>query len=403
VYDILPDPQLFILIDGRPTKDKVVWQSLVDVNGVKDAVQCLKQINWLYKTVDEESINDAAKTAFEAIGHTNSTLLEKASEQDVLTLSHYTIRQMSECNTARSDIDHYKMMQIQEPAIDNRLAYLDVMCFPTLFPTGQYGQSHPREVNLSFSEYIKSRILNVDSRFRKSPDYVFYCLWQKELKELSSGICNLMKKLGKTGMSAKEFLAKVDKYDDTLEANLSTMMQSVRGSRQFWFLKKSELQCMTRQWGSPTLFLTFSCAEYDSEDIGTYLRKVNGVAYDFPIGKLCAEDPVSVSRKFSKKFHDFYNTVIIKGQALGKVVHFYWKKEYQSRGAPHYHVLVWIEGAPVIGKDFEEDVIRWIRKQITCRIPDEGTNPELHRLVKKFQLHRCSKYCKRKRKVGGCT
>jgi len=54
-----------------------------------------------------------------------------------------------------------------------------------------------------------------------------------------------MKKLGKTGMSAKEFLAKVDKYDDTLEANLSTMMQSVRGSRQFWFLKKSELQCMT--------------------------------------------------------------------------------------------------------------------------------------------------------------
>jgi len=118
VYDILPDPQLFILIDGRPTKDKVVWQSLVDVNGVKDAVQCLKQINWLYKTVDEESINDAAKTAFEAIGHTNSTLLEKAFEQDVLALSHYTIRQMSECNTAHSDIDHYKMMQIQEPAID---------------------------------------------------------------------------------------------------------------------------------------------------------------------------------------------------------------------------------------------------------------------------------------------
>ena len=155
---------------------------MVDVNGVKEAVQCLKQINWLYKTVDEESVNDAAKTAFEAIGHTNSTLLEKASEQDVLTLSHYTIRQMSECNTAHSDIDHYKMMQIQEPAIDNRLAYLDVMCFPTLFPTGQYGQSHPREVNLSFSEYIKSRILNVDSRFRKSPDYVFYCLWQKELK-----------------------------------------------------------------------------------------------------------------------------------------------------------------------------------------------------------------------------
>ena len=198
-------------------------------------------------------------------------------------------------------------------------------------------------------------------------------------------------------MTAKDFLSKIDTYDETLEANLTTMLQSVRCTKQFWFLKKSDLQCMTQQWGSPTLFLTFSCAEYDSEDVGTYLRKVNGVDYDYPIGKLCSEDPVSVSRKFSKKFHDFFNSVIIKGQALGKVDHFYWKKEYQSRGAPHYHILVWIEGAPVIGKDSEEEVLQWIRKRITCRIPNEDTNPELHRLVKKFQLHRCSKYCKRKR------
>ena len=39
----------------------------------------------------------------------------------------------------------------------------------------------------------------------------------KKLIKLSNGICNLMRKLGKAGMSAKEFLAKVDNYDDTLE------------------------------------------------------------------------------------------------------------------------------------------------------------------------------------------
>ena len=81
----------------------MVWQSLVDDNDVKDTVQCLKQINWL----DKESISDAAKTAFEAIGHTNSILLEKASEQDALALNHYITRKMSECSTARCDIDHY--------------------------------------------------------------------------------------------------------------------------------------------------------------------------------------------------------------------------------------------------------------------------------------------------------
>ena len=52
------------------------------------------------------------------------------------------------------------------------------------------------------------------------------------------------------------------------------------------------------------------------------------------MGKLCVEDPISVSRKFSLKFHAFFRKVILKGQVLGIVDHFYWKKEYQNRGAP---------------------------------------------------------------------
>ena len=57
----------------------------------------------------------------------------------------------------------------------------------------------------------------------------------------------------------------------------------------------------------------------------------------------------SVSRKFSQKFHDFFETVILKGKALGDVTHHFYKKEYQARGAPHYHILLWIDGAPVAG------------------------------------------------------
>ena len=61
-----------------------------------------------------------------------------------------------------------------------------------------------------------------------------------------------------------------------------------------------------REFGPPTLFLTLSCAEYESLEISNYLRKVNDVPSSFPIGKLCTEDPISVSRKFSQKFHDFF-------------------------------------------------------------------------------------------------
>ena len=55
------------------------------------------------------------------------------------------------------------------------------------------------------SEYAKSRLLNNDSRFRKEAPYVFFLLWQKELRELSAGIYNLMKKYSKQAISVNAF------------------------------------------------------------------------------------------------------------------------------------------------------------------------------------------------------
>ena len=54
---------------------------------------------------------------------------------------------------------------------------------------------------------------------------------EKELRELSSGICNVMKTTGKQGMSIKDFLKGVDSCNEHIEANLSTMFQSVQGTK----------------------------------------------------------------------------------------------------------------------------------------------------------------------------
>ena len=120
----------------------------------------------------------------------------------------------------------------------------------------------------------------------------------------------------------------------------------------------------------------------------------------YNIGKLCNEDPVSVSWQFSLKYNEFFNRLVVKGGVLGQVVHFYFKKEYQARGAPHYHALIWIANAPVIGESKNEDVIRFIEERITCNIPNKETCPELHELVTKYQLHKCSNYCKIKKKYS---
>ena len=48
-------------------------------------------------------------------------------------------------------------------------------------------------------------------------------------------------------------------------------------------------------------------------------------------------------------------------------------------------------------------MLAWIQDRITCHIPDKDCNPELHGLVTRYQLHKCSKYCKRRKKCGKHT
>ena len=106
-----------------------------------------------------------------------------------------------------------------------------------------------------------------------------------------------------------------------------------------------------------------------------------------------------VSRKFSLKFHAFFQKAALNGEILGRVDHFYWKNEYQARGVPHYHVLAWIRDAPLIDQDDPDKVLAWIQERINCNIPDKNSSPELHRLVTRYLLQKCSSYCKTEKKV----
>ena len=56
----LPDPELYILVSGKLSKQKVLWQSMVNIAQVRAAIQKLKQINWLYANIDEMMLLDVS-------------------------------------------------------------------------------------------------------------------------------------------------------------------------------------------------------------------------------------------------------------------------------------------------------------------------------------------------------
>ena len=132
--------------------------------------------------------------------------------------------------------------------------------FPELFPTGEFGEyhMHDRKVPLTSSEYVKSRLKNKDSRYRKKAEYVFYLHDQKVKRELKAGITNLMNNTRHKDKSVKQLITRAESNDYELERNLSTMLRSVRGTKQFWQLKRTEVNAMIRDFGPPSLFLTLS-------------------------------------------------------------------------------------------------------------------------------------------------
>ena len=141
----LASPELYIIVNGKPTKTKVVWHSLVDINEIKKAVQKLKDINWLYKDVREDSVDEAVQDMVEVVKKTSRTVLEKATKEDISNLQCYTIRNLSTKQFTGDDIEQYKLMNVQEEPIDSHQKYLDVMCFPTLFHDGNFGKYHDRQ------------------------------------------------------------------------------------------------------------------------------------------------------------------------------------------------------------------------------------------------------------------
>ena len=266
--ETLASPELYIIVNGRPTKNKVVWCTLVDVNHIKEAVRKLREINWLYKDVKEDCVDEAVNEVVEVVMNSSCTMLEKATKEDVAGLQCYTIRNLNSKQFTGDDIEQYKLMSVEEQPLDNRQKGLDVMCFPSPFPEILESATN---VRLKFPIARTSNLACLTRTPVSGKTLAnFYLLWHKEMREISAGVYNILKSHNARPMSAGNMMSKLEVNDQHLEANLCSMLQTVRGTSQFWFAKQGELRCMVQEFGTPTLFLTFSCAEYESHDIITF-------------------------------------------------------------------------------------------------------------------------------------
>ena len=114
--------------------------------------------------------------------------------------------------------------------------------------------------------------------------------------------------------------------------------------------------------------------------------------------KLIEKYPVDVSRHFMVRV-DALMRYIKREDTLfgGKMIDYWWRIEFQNRGSPHLHMVVWIENHP----DFEtEEGLAMIDRVCVAQLPPKDT--ELYNLVKRCQWHHHTASCKKGNRVVHC-
>ena len=180
-------------------------------------------------------------------------------------------------------------------------------------------------------------------------------------------------------------------------------LRVLRGSPLYFEKAKKDIFALIRQLGPATLFCSFSSAETQ----WIHLLRILGKAVDDKDYsdnelenlnweekcRLIQSDPVTCTCHFDYQFNQFLKHFLISSAApLGKIADWFYRVEYQQRGSPHIHLLIWLEDAPVYGCDEDDDVTSFIDKIITCERP---SGQALGILVNR-QIHRhCQTCCKK--------
>ena len=184
------------------------------------------------------------------------------------------------------------------------------------------------------------------------------------------------------------------------------LLRALRGSPPYFEKAKKDLFAMIRQLGPASLFCSFSSAETKWNHLLRILGKLvdhkdysdeqlDNLNWDEKC-RLIQSDPVICARHFNYHFNTFLKDFLMSEIApLGKLKDWLYRVEYQQRGSPHIHMLIWFENAPVFGVDKDEDVVNFIDQLIACRKPDNDT--ELFDLVNK-QTHRHFHTCRKNSK-----
>ncbi|RHZ84007.1 hypothetical protein Glove_86g42 [Diversispora epigaea] len=276
--------------------------------------------------------------------------------------------------------------------------------FPTLFPYGVGGhEDNFRKQHIPLKQYVKHLLQLDDPKFRHHRSFIFATFDILRRREVASGTyssvnffkrkpsksftpitfeylqhkCNIYEAKRANFQRSAELISKLTPYDIKIAIkqeqdkqpitnnavlellkNVNIVGKKIMGSCQSQHLLRNEIRAVITRDGSPSLFITINPADLHSSIVMMYAGKeidINTLLPEkFPTAteraKLAHLDPTAVAKYFNVVVEKMIKVILgyrrPKGGVLGEIKNYYAVIEYQDRGMPYCHMLVWLQGAP---------------------------------------------------------
>ncbi|KXJ10654.1 ATP-dependent DNA helicase PIF1 [Exaiptasia diaphana] len=179
--------------------------------------------------------------------------------------------------------------------------------------------------------------------------------------------------------------------------------RKIPGTPPYWQKIMYEVIAMVKQLGIPTWFMTLSCEDLRWNDLFQIIAKIKGMNYsDDDIARLSYNErcsllnPVIVAKHFQYRVETFFTEVLLSNSnPIGKIVYYALRIEFQMRGSPHLHALIWNSDCPRLTNETKAEYIEFIDHHVQAYLPDEEVDSQLHNLVKTYQKHSHSRTCRK--------
>ena len=276
------------------------------------------------------------------------------------------------------------------------------MCFPTMYAGKTISELFPED--LATLKRVRWQLTSADRRAAGNAEFIFLHYKKYQMTYVHDKVDFSIRCL----KNVQQYTVH-DVLDDLHCRNIARLddgyyyFQKLRNSPQYLHERKRELLATVRQFGIPTFFISLSCADTHwvvlLQSIGKVIDKKSYSSEEIKAmsfidkTRLINADPVSTARYFDRRFHYFLKEILYKSPyPIGKVTNHFYRIEFQHRGSPHVHMLVYCEDCPRYNKTGNnEQLVKYADTYISC----STTVPEHMQPYLMLQKHKHSRTCRK--------